>query len=586
MKDKKVAIIIVVAIGVGLIHILPHIIFASYSQGRGLYYPIYFSELAYASQVKEVLEGHVAIGDSQILEHKDVFPSLHPYIPVFLLAMLSVITGSLESSFIVSDFIFPAIIFLLIVYFSKKIGNSYELSTIAGLATIFAYSAFTNIPPITPYLAKQLIQKIFLTDITSPLSFFRTPNPQISFVFLLIPLFTLYFFFLKPTLKKALIVSIFGCLLFSTYYYHAIFFYFVLTFVFLFSLMQRNWRQAKYLFAILTLMTLVVLYFKFLSTWSPYNNSQIMAGYFKTHYIDWIFSARYVFALSFFYLLLRKTNRNLLIFSTAITLSALTCMNLQVITGWTIVPGHWPQTTVEPVLVALTVIAIGYVLRKKNLYAAYLAFIIIILLHALIFQIKFSQRYKSNTVVPAETYETIMWLKKNADKDSVVLSLDAEKFQAFVTVMTQANNFIPVYDYHYASLDEVWLRNLYASKVYSLDLNTTKFIDLPIFKYSLDQAYNVNKYKHYSLYEYPAEMLTKIGSCLPSICSGFYIVPANTESFYKTLYAGLSLSHLTYTLNYVIYSNYEKSIGAIPPIGDVVFSSGNTQIYKFPDHLQ
>lgn len=546
-----------------------------------------FSELTYASQVKELTEGHFSIGDSQIFEHKYVFPPIHPYIPIFVLALMSFAFGSLANAFLISDLVFPSTIFLLIYLFSKKITKNFEFSIFNGLAVVFLYSITTNIPPVTPYLASQLFKKLFLTDITTPLSFARTPNPQISIIILLIPLFTLYLFMLKPTLKKILIITISGSLLFSTYFYHATFFYFVLAFVFLLNLFKKQWSQSKYLLVSLIILSTVALFYKHLSSQVPYSYSQVFAGYFKTNYIDWIFSIRYFAVLAIFYFLSKDKNKPLLIFSIAIILSAIVCMNFQLFVGWTILPGHWPQTTIEPVILLFLLIVIDQFLAKRvSLNKLYVFLSVLILAHAFIFQLKFSDRYKNNAIITNDNIASIMWLKDHANKNTVVLSLDVEKFQSYVTVLTSANNYIPIYSYHYASLDEIWMRNLYAYKIYSLDISNIKFESLKPAVYSFGDAFNINKYKHYSEDEYPKESIVRMQNCYPSTCSGYYVIPKSIESHYKSAYQNLSLKNKPYKLDYVIYGDFEKDIGASPPKGEIVFTSGHTSVYKVSDILQ
>lgn len=582
----KNIILIIVFVLVGIIHVLPHAIFSSFSLSRGIYYPMNFSELAYASQVKELTEGHISIGDSQIFEHKNIFPPIHPYVPIFILAVISFVSGSLANAFLISDLIFPSTIFLIIYLFSKKITKNTEFSIFNGLSTVFLYSITTNFPPITPHLLNQFVKKLLITDITMPLSFARTPNPQMSIIILLIPLLTLYFFILKPTLKKILIITIFGSLLFSTYFYHATFFYIVLCFVFLWSLFKKQLSHSKSLFCCLLVLTVVAIIYKHLSSQVPYSYSQIFAGYFKTRYFDWIFSLRYLAVFVIIYLLSKLRNQALLIFSSAIILSAIVCMNFQLFSGWTIVSGHWPQTTIEPVILLITLIVIHQFLTKKiSLNKLYIVFSILILVHAFIFQLKFSDKYKNNSITPKDNISAIMWLKDHANKNSVVLSLDVEKFETYVTVLTSANNYIPIYAYHYAPIDEIWLRNLYAYKIYSLDIQNIKFESLKPAVYSLADAYNTNKYKHYSEDEYSQEFIVRMQNCFPSICSGYYVIPKSSESYYKSAYQNLSLKNMPYKLDYVIYGDYERILGASPPKGEIVFTSGNTSIFKIPEYL-
>ena len=103
-------ILVLTAVCVGFLHVLPHSFMNLYQDADQVYYPFSFAELLYAAQVKEVLEGHLTVGDPQFWETKNTFPQVFPYIPVLVLAGLSYITGSVSSGFLAADFIFPALL--------------------------------------------------------------------------------------------------------------------------------------------------------------------------------------------------------------------------------------------------------------------------------------------------------------------------------------------------------------------------------------------------------------------------------------------------------------------------------------------
>jgi len=97
-----------------------------------------------------------------------------PFIPAAMLGILGHATGSLEHAFVAADCIFPALLFLLLWHILTPV-----TSTIA-LRLFLTWAAL-----LVPF---GLLNSIWLGDdaLLAPLEFTRTPQPEISFVILLL----------------------------------------------------------------------------------------------------------------------------------------------------------------------------------------------------------------------------------------------------------------------------------------------------------------------------------------------------------------------------------------------------------------
>lgn len=576
MINKQRVILGVIALLVGLIHILPHLIAFKTTPADRVYYPISFSELVYGSKVKETLEGRLLAGDAQLFEHKDQFSKAEPFVPTLLLSVLSLASRSIPNAFFVSDFIFPALLFLLLFGFTYEIRKNFELAIFASLATIIIYPVTTKIPPISLNLLEKLINKVLIIDVSSALPFARTPNPQISYPLFVLALWSLYLVHTRYKLKYLLACSFFGVILFATYFYPASYFLFIVLTLTALSRVSKDLKSFKHLGPLLIVLLICVFLYKTIADTQPFGVSKEIAGQFYARYFDWVFALRYASVFLLVLIIFKRLNRKLSNFLSALIIAAIGIMNIQIITGWTIQPGHWPQTVIEPTMVIVAIVLASQYFKKRNL-SKVLAFLsITILVYGFLYQAKFAVTYKNGATITREAQSLLTWLNNNTTEKNVVASFDVNTL-VYVPVFTNANIFTPILFHNYSTLDESWQRLIYNYKIY----NISNFDSLETLtgQFAFDQAYNVNKYKHYSWNEYDPNLHERAKNCLPSTCSGIYIMPKSTKQFQKSVFEKAKIENNPYKLDYVIYSNNEKQLGGQPPNGEKVYSSQNYSVY-------
>src|SRR3989304_7442496 len=163
--------------------------------------------------------------------------SLFPNSPSAILAGLSFLTGSLGNAFIVSDFIFPPILFLIIYLFLRNyLGNIYYRLTTSFLI-VTARDLITLIPyPISTFkyltAASHQEELLFLS---------RTPHPQISLIFLFAGVWALYKLLSKPDHKRFIFLTgLFFGLLFYTYMFYFTFFSLFFLLIFIYFLVKKD----------------------------------------------------------------------------------------------------------------------------------------------------------------------------------------------------------------------------------------------------------------------------------------------------------------------------------------------------------
>ena len=111
-------IVLLVAIICGLAFVSHHFL-SMFLRGDGLYSPLVvkgvngvtLDEVMYASNIRDVYDGHLLVKDSQLFEHKNDSTLQTTWFPYYVLGILTKITGSVQNTFIISDFLFPALIF-------------------------------------------------------------------------------------------------------------------------------------------------------------------------------------------------------------------------------------------------------------------------------------------------------------------------------------------------------------------------------------------------------------------------------------------------------------------------------------------
>ena len=190
----KRTILTLAIVYISIIYGLPHLILSAKFQGQ--YTPFTLSvhsgvatdeTYGYAGFANIVNRGYLILKDRYVYEYSNYpTPLLADNIPSLILGFLAQLSGSVEKAFIISDFIFPPIVFLLVFIFTSYYIRNFLFALATSLVVTFARDFITVIPfPLATF-------SFFKNNGNEFLYLFRTPHPQISVVFLLISLILLY----------------------------------------------------------------------------------------------------------------------------------------------------------------------------------------------------------------------------------------------------------------------------------------------------------------------------------------------------------------------------------------------------------
>ncbi len=367
-------------------------------------------ENIYAAQAVDAANGNLFAGDN--------LRSL-PFLGPLLLGGAIKIFGSAETVFILADFFLPALIFILLYSLSRKFGAKVEISIIASLGSLFLYQLTTKINPLDWF------QPMFF-------NFNRLIPPQLTFIFFVLFLLALY--------RRSIWSGFWAGLLAYIYFYHwsaAI------------LILGIYWLMTKDKKLLAGLMLAGVISAGYLLTAIRGTlEQQVRFGRLDGRFIEPLTTFRYLLIIGL--VAVSRLSPPVKKFFIAIFLAAAALMNLQLITGYTVAPGHWPSSTFEPLVpLALVLIAAGW-LRKFWWAAAGL-----ILIYAAANQVMIASAWKAMyQLTPAEK-ELLAFFKDQ--ERPVVLSLD-KRLNFYLPVLVDARLYLPYGSYSSLDNEALWGR--------------------------------------------------------------------------------------------------------------------------------
>ena len=199
-KEKKKSRLMIwwtfVALGVSLVFGFYHL---TLSGSQDYYSPLVLNEEAtsfvtdetnfYAPVIREVLDGHLWSSDYFIYEYKEAAsPFRSNLVPVLMMGGLAKLTGSVENSFILADFIWPVFSFLSLSYFIYALTKKAYLAPAGALLVMNLGHYFSYFP----YLPTALNKMIEAWSTGAYSEFIRSYNPQISLSFMMMFVYVLY----------------------------------------------------------------------------------------------------------------------------------------------------------------------------------------------------------------------------------------------------------------------------------------------------------------------------------------------------------------------------------------------------------
>lgn len=593
MNHKKRFFIVFLASLVGLIFSLQNLIpfSAAYRNPQLFFTPFNGGdENLYAAEIREVFEGKFFSGDAFIHEAKSLPPFL-PWLGPLIFGLLAKVSGSLESVFVIADFLLPAFIFLLIFKLVWQLSRHYWGSIIAGLATLFLYQLTTKFPPITTDLLQGFWQALTLK---TPyfFSFNRLIPPQFTFIIFLFFLVSIYQTTTSIKRHWSLLTGFFSGILAYLYFYHWSAALVILIISFLFSLASSSKVSKRLGLALLISLVISSGYLKQIFLISNLDK-QISFGRINGRFFEPLTTLRYGLALLIIYLApLARPLKQLLL---SIFWAAIILMNLQLIIGFTIAPGHWPHSTFEPLLVLSGVILLATSFKKYFPDIKPLGLLIVpILLYAIINQFKITKTWQSLYQLTLAEKQLFSWINSQTLPDSVILTLN-KRLNRYLPVLTHDNIYLPYGSYSQLSTDQLWDRINLAFSFYQfkpaslLDfLNQTQFVGQ-----LFDQTYNYHYRRDLANLVFPSKIKARIADQHPVFTFGVRYIPdnikqANITKVSQLLKLPLKQRLCQYKLDYLLLTDSDKQLmtQTLPSdIFNLVFEVDNLSVYQLKPGL-
>ncbi len=599
---KSNLVIIVIALLIGLIFLSHHIFIIWDLHGvNKQYYPLvvyngnYDDILGYAPRVKEFLEGRWLVSDISLYEYKD-FPAVFSILNPIVFGILTYICGSLTNLFIVSDFIFPAFTFLVLYYFCYILCKNRLYSVVFGCLILFQYKIGNFLPPINTYRLKMLISMFLPKEyVNRPLEFTKYEAPQLIFLpFMLAIIFTL-FGMKKDEKKYYILAGLFFGSLFYCYIYSWLYFAISLSFIsFYFLLVKRNQFKNILITWGVGIFVSAFYWINYLKLKSLPQYKDIVEGFSigKGHYFRFFFFKDYIIWILLcvvLWYLGRKKAREAAVLLISMILSGICCLNLQIITGFVPQADHLLTRAVNFGLGFGWLIAIfwGYEFildfakgenknRIRKVFSIISVFLIVISCgYGIVSHWRFSKQHFNEFTISPKLAESLEWLNKNSDKDSVIITLSPVTVMYLLTY-THNNVFVPNSVYTLAPREETRERFIFAAKILSLPQKTIRRM---LSSESTDYEHPVNFFLGWHevqfkedlniFLDYPARLKIR-----DKVLTKFSQYELNVEKIRKK-----------YRADYIFYGpderRMQRSTFSYLPVKRV-FYNGEIEIYKFP----
>lgn len=403
---------------------------------------------AYIPEIRELIEGKRWISDTQLAEYKNrISPHIGETGLAYVMLILTLLSGSIERSFLVAGIIFPALTVGLIYWWLWKLTGQKILALTAGVTIVL----FPEIVSLFPYFHK-LWDLLFKLASTNDFLFFsRIYFPQLSFFFYMTGVVLLW----KALANKGKLFVWAAGIMVGLQFYFYIFSWTSLSFgmviMGLIFLAGGDRRAFHKLFKVGSIALLIAspyfvssMIFKGTSLWQDffYRSSTFAHNY-------WLLIIRYLVAIVLFakYSRLKKLE-NKFIFSLWLAPIILPII-MQTVLGRDLEADHWISRLAIPWTVIGMSAMLGSWMVKSNYVRSktinvFLVFVLIIELVAG-FRIQLWQsRNKADRFIKNESLEEVFsWINGHTKVDDVIASLDWETIGS-IPAFTGANNFAPI----------------------------------------------------------------------------------------------------------------------------------------------
>lgn len=352
-------------------------------------------------------------------------------------------------AFVLSDFIFPITLSLLIYFYLKRESYDFKFCLLCSLSVIM----IPFMASLLPFLAKEG------TALTGPLNyqlfFSRTPHPQISYIFLLGSIFAFTEFLKSRRLRKIdfLLPPIIGVSLYASLHVSSTILVAILLLTpWYFKHLSR--RKTIYFFAIVLIFLIPHMANYFFQQKHLFNSDFINRTSFPVHML-FPTQLRYV-AIAIGLITIGKKKIHITVISLFILAAALLIDGHQLIGFGDLEADHWVSRVLAP-LSTMAIFIIFYHIYsffiKDKSGLIWISLMLIVLLFGAYTQFKWTIKNRKELRIDNASYELIKQIENNTDSNDVIGSLDTPTID-LITGLTGRDTYIAPGDRTLAPADE------------------------------------------------------------------------------------------------------------------------------------
>ena len=519
-KNKMdIAVVLVVAIISGLIFYYPnHSIKRSISNDRLLsehfvYSPLVSTriapvqdELKYAAYTRKAMDGDICIGDPDIYERRNDVSPVNK-LPYIIAGVLSRLLGSVNSFFMLSDFLFP-FLSILIGYFFLRLFLKNKLVALWGIIILLSMYSFWQLFNVLLFDFDSAFQHTNNFRIAFNVFALKYPSYQIIFPFT----FLFYLCCYQLLTKNSSMYCVFTGLLLglSSYMYLYSFITLALQVVLLtawtFSRGKKDLALKFFLSGMMALL-ISIFYIKnilIFSSGPDHIYKSMTAGLTKSvdyNIVKTLIKFLFCSALLLYIFRKMRSLSSNIVFILSIMIPAVVIMLLSMVIFFLPQTQHLNTFEARNVVVISLLLLVSILLKKDDIKTLFpqsvlsffskrrrlsssmrICILAIIVLHSgqiaaseLYYVHQKSTLYNQCYMIDKDVMAAYDWLDKYAPKNSVVLSLDEQQI-SMVPVFSGLYVYIPDMFLSMCTVEEVWDRIKQGFGVYGVDGNTLKDI--------------------------------------------------------------------------------------------------------------
>ena len=505
----------------------------------------------YGPRANAVYHGQLIPGDILVPENAGS-PAMLPILNPIIMGYLGRFLGSLDRAFIVSDFLFPALIFIALYFLAFELTRKKLLSVFFAVFFIFIPEAMLYLPPVSGSVFNQLLKNI-LPDPNNGLYFLRFEYPKVTYLF-----YVLTFYFTLRVIKRQEKWNIwlagisFGSL-FYTYLYDWVYVLFGLLILAVGLIVVKNYQKGLSIARIIGigLLLSIAYWFNFLLLHNLPHYSDLMArigveiGRQFRFATVWKSYLRNIALIGLLVLAFWKKEKTIFLYLGSFLVPYFFVVNLQLVLGYNPHPDHWYRVEFLPI--AATFLLLGNWLYEKYVHQVKLKFVSIsaLVLIAAIFgrslysEYLFSERNATNFTISKAYADSYDWLNANAKRGAVVGSINPTT-EVELSLYTGTKIFL-LNGFHTTVSDaKIWERLIEISDAYGLTaeqfssiIKNSSFVEYLFHNEYRDRSFDSNFRNDDNGRNLSATVISKkIGSYRQFQVSSAAVIPTDVDYLY------------------------------------------------------